>query len=240
MTGTALITGAAKRIGHALALHLAKSGWDIAIHYNMSRAEAEETAAAIRATGHKAYLVQADLMNAEAIQNLIPSLTATERPLTALVNNASLFERDENDPGGRRHRQINFTAPILLAEQLLKYLPPGETGCVVNILDATPAPNFLSAYAKSKNVLREAPLEMSRRMAPRVRVNALALGPVMKSSRQSPEHFKRMIEATPLGIEITPEVVAASVEFLLENPAITGQILYVDGGAHFSEFPLKK
>jgi NAD(P)-dependent dehydrogenase (short-subunit alcohol dehydrogenase family) len=230
--GLVLVTGAAKRIGRVIALEMAQTGWDVVVHYNASRAEAEETVRLIQASGRKAYIVQADLADGESVENLIPSIRTETGPLTVLVNNASLFERDENDPGGARHAQVNFEAPCLLSEQFLLQLPAGKTGAIVNLLDAGPIPAFFSAYLASKDNLRTATLAMARRMAPRVRVNGVAPGPTLMNTRETREHFERLAAAMPLGIEPSPQAVAATVLFLIKNPAITGEILHVDGGMH--------
>ncbi|MDD5586766.1 MAG: SDR family oxidoreductase [Alphaproteobacteria bacterium] len=232
--GLVLVTGAAKRIGRAIALEMAKAGWDVVVHCHTSLAEAEETAKAIQDMGRKAHIVQTDLADSRAVNGLIPSIPAEFGPLTALINNASLFECDENDPGGARHQAVNFEAPRLLSEQFLAQLPPGTTGAIVNLLDATPIPETFGAYLASKEGLRKATLDMARSMAPRARVNAVAPGPTMRNPRETRAHFERLAAATPLGLEIPPQAVAATILFLIENPFITGEILHVDGGAHLS------
>lgn len=229
--GFVLITGAAKRIGRVIALYLAQAGWNIVVHYNTSRAEAEETARLIRQMGRMAHIAQADLSDAQAVEDIIPSLAAAKCFITALVNNASLFERDALDPDGSRHNATNYEAPCRLIEILAKNMPENTTGAVVNLLDATPIPPTFSAYANSKNKLAEATRLLALELAPRVRVNAVVLGPTMKNPRQSEQHFARMVENTPLGIATPPEAVAAAILFFLENTAITGETIHIDGGA---------
>lgn len=230
--GLLLVTGAAKRIGREIAIHGAKTGWDVVIHCNTSLNEAEDTAAAIRALRRNAYVIQADLTDPTATDALIPSITRKIGPLTALVNNASLFERDLYDPDGARHNQINFKAPCVLAEQLFRERPNDTGKAIVNMLDAGPVPKIFSSYLASKEKLRAATFDMAKRMAPHTRVNAVALGPTLINPRESREHFDKLVASTPLGIEIPAQAVAASVLFLIENPAITGEVLNVDGGAH--------
>ena len=225
---TVLITGAAKRIGRVIALELAKTGWDIVAHYNTAHAETESLADEIRALGRNVHLVQADLSDPQAVENLIPSIPT----LTALVNNASLFERDEQDADGSRHKQINVAAPCHLIEAFYKTLSQNSQGTVVNLLDSnSPQPHF-DAYISSKNAIRGATLAYARQFAPRLRLNAVALGMVLINPRESQEHFNRMVAATPLQTPIAPSAVAQAVRLLLESTAITGQILYVDGGIH--------
>lgn len=234
MKGTVLITGAAKRLGRAIALYMAEAGWDVALHYHASRVEAEETASLIRAMERKAYLVRADLADRKAIEEIMPSLKAQGCILTALVNNAALFERDTQDPDGARHRAINVDAPATLSERFARDLPPGTPGAIVNILDGTPIPAFLSAYRASKESLSDATRTMAIKLAPHVRVNAVAPGPTIKNARQSDAHFAHMIATTPLKIATPPKAVAAAVQWLIENPAITGEIIHIDGGMHLT------
>lgn len=230
--GYVLITGAAKRIGRTIALELASAGWNIALHFHTSRTEAHETAQKIRAMGREVHLVNVDLENREAVRDMISNIKAAASPLTALVNNASLFDRDENDPTGMRHRVVNFEAPIMLCEQLLGHLPHGRVGSVVNLLEGTEVSLRLSGYAASKRELHAVTLSLARSMAPRVRVNAVALGATLINERQSKEHFDDLISSTPLRVPSSPQLVATTIRFLLENPAITGEVIHVDGGKH--------
>lgn len=230
--GWALVTGAAKRLGRVVALDLAAAGWDIVIHYHAARDEAATLADAIAATGRRAHSISADLGDADAVATIIPSLTAAIGPIAALVNNASLFEPDKNDPDGARHRQINFAAPCRLAEDLFAQLPAQACGSIVNILDGTPLPPHFSAYAASKAALRDETPAMARRMAPRARVNALLPGPTLINPRESPAHFAALIAATPLKLQVDPANLAATVRYIMENQAITGTVLPLDGGRH--------
>ncbi len=227
-----LITGGAKRLGRVIALDMAAAGWDVVIHAHASGVEAETLAREIRATGRMAQVVSCDLADPEAVAKLIPSVVETCGPLAALVNNACLFERDTHDPDHLRHRQINALAPIRLTEDLFQQLPKDTVGAVVNLLDGTSAPETFGAYAASKKLLREATLAMALRYAPRLRVNAVAPGPTLIHPRQSQTHFDSLVAATPLKVETTPQVVASTVRFVMENVGMTGAIISVDGGAH--------
>jgi NAD(P)-dependent dehydrogenase (short-subunit alcohol dehydrogenase family) len=232
MKGWALVTGAARRIGHAIALELAADGWNIALHYHRSAAAAESLAKEIGRLGRKAVLAEIDLAKSEHVAKLIPSLVAELGPLTALVNNASLFEPDANDPIGALHHAINAEAPRLLSEALYKQMPGGTTGAIVNLLDGMPPETGMDAYNKSKAALKADTLSMALRFAPRVRVNGIAPGPILPSARQSERHFQAQIAATPLKTCISPEDIARAARFLLSSPAITGEILRIDGGMH--------
>lgn len=232
--GHVLITGAAIRVGRVIALTLARAGWDITIHYNTSQDDAETLAREIEGMGRRAAVIQANLENRHEVEWLIPPDGAA--PLTALVNNASLFEHDGQDPDGSRHNMVNNEAPRILTERLLQQLPPNTLGAVVNMLDNTPIPPIMSAYAASRARLAQDIAAQAKVYALHVRVNAVALGPTLISPRQSPAHFEKLVASTPLGQPSSPEAAAHAVQFLLENPAITGEILHVDSGMHlFSE-----
>jgi NAD(P)-dependent dehydrogenase (short-subunit alcohol dehydrogenase family) len=230
--GFVLITGAAKRLGRDIALELAAAGWDIALHFHSSRAAAESAADAIRALGRSAHLAQADLADSAAVQALIPSLNAEIGPLAALVNNASIFERDESDPGGLLHRAINLEAPLELCEQFYRQRQPDRVSVIVNMLESTVIPARFSAYEASKKALRAATLAMANRMAPFVRVNGIAPGPTLISARETPAHFARQIAATPLQTSIPAKAITSGVLFLIENEAMTGAVIPIDGGMH--------
>ena len=235
---TVLITGAAKRLGRVIALALAEGGFSIVVHYNDSRPEAEDTAALIRAKGVRATLVQADLSAEDETATLVDRAVAEAGPLTGLVNNASLFERDSVADMDReswdRHMAVNLRAPVLLAQAFARQLPPGVTGSIVNLLDQRlykPTPDFLS-YGISKAGLHWATVTLAQALAPRIRVNAVAPGPTLPSSRQSAEHFRAQNEAAILGHGATPEDIAAATRYLMDAPSVTGQTLVVDGGQH--------
>ena len=237
MTKWVLITGAAKRIGNAIALDMAKAGWNIVVHFHTSSSEAETLAHAIRALGRKACLAQIDLSKAEHVAQLIPALCAEIGTLSALVNNASLFEPD-NIADAETIARVNVEAPRLLSEVFCKHIDPETGGSIVNLLDADPTMPSFTAYNVSKRLLADLTRAMAVDFAPTVRVNGVALGAVLPSPRQSPQHFNDQIVATPLKNKIMPDEVAAAVRFLLESPSITGSILPVDGGRHL--WPGKK
>lgn len=227
--GHALITGAAKRIGRNMVLTLAKAGWDVVIHYNSSKDEAEALAAEVRAMGVKACTLQANLEHLAEVETLMASLPA---PITALVNNASLFLHDDEDPSGARHHAVNVAAPCRLMELMAEQLPEAVIGSVVHIFDNTPLPSILGSYAASRTALAAAFHAQSLRMAPRIRVNAVAPGAVMRHPRQSEEHFTRMVASTPLRHPSSSEDIAKAILFLLECGAVTGQRIDVDAGMH--------
>lgn len=227
-----LVTGGAVRIGREISLTLARAGWDVTIHAYKSREQAESLADEIRQMGRQARAVYADLSQREETERLIPLLGGP--PLTALVNNACLFERNESDPDGSRHRSVNNEAPRLLTEALYNQLADNVEGSVVHLLDSTRMPDFLSAYADSRQSLRDDIERLAKSYAPRLRLNAVAPGPTLIGSRQSTEHFEKLASQTPLHRASTSEDVAQAVRFLLENNSVLGQILCVDCGAHLN------
>jgi NAD(P)-dependent dehydrogenase (short-subunit alcohol dehydrogenase family) len=237
-TRTVLVTGAAKRLGRAIALHLAKSGWSVAVHYNQSQAEAEETVATIHEMGLHAAALEADLSSEDDTQRLIGRANAALGPLTALINNASVFENDTLATMTRmsweRHMETNLRAPLVLSQNFAEQLPSYAEGAIVNLLDQRlfkPTPQFLS-YSASKAGLHWLTHVLAQALAPRIRVNAVAPGPTLRNTRQSEAHFKRQQSATVLGRGASPDDVSAAVQYLLEARAVTGQTIAVDGGQH--------
>jgi NAD(P)-dependent dehydrogenase (short-subunit alcohol dehydrogenase family) len=235
---TALVTGAAKRLGRAIALDLAHAGWDVAIHYNNSEAEARSAADAVRATGRKAALIKADLSHEAQAEGLMGRATVALGPVTALVNSASLFEHDDWQTATRAswdaHMDTNLRAPFVLAQEFARALPDGMAGAIVNVIDQRvlkPTPQFLT-YSLSKAGLYWLTTTLAQGLAPRIRVNAVGPGPTMRNERQSKADFARQRAATLLGAGADPEDVARAVRYLLEAPAVTGQMIAVDGGQH--------
>ena len=237
-TKTVLITGAAKRLGQAIALALADAGWSVAVHYGASSAEAEATAAAVHAKGVRAAAVKADLAKDNETQALLAKAREALGPITALVNNASIFQNDSIESMTRAswdtHIEINLRAPLVLAQNFARELPPNSEGAIVNLLDQRlfkPTPQFLS-YSASKAGLHWLTVTLAQALAPRIRVNGVAPGPTLRGARQSEADFQRQVEATPLKRGASPADIGAAVRYLLEAPAVTGQTIVVDGGQH--------
>ena len=236
----ALVTGAARRIGREIAAGLARDGWAVALHHNNSEAEASRAVADIRAAGGKAEAVQADLSDLAATQSLVTAASQSVGPLSLLVNNASLFERDEigtmTPESWAAHLSINLRAPALLSQAFAAQLPDGADGNIVNITDQrvwAPTPRFFS-YAVSKMALWDMTQILARSLAPSIRVNAIGPGPALANSRQSEADFRRQMEATILRRGTSPEEIYAAVRFILSAPAMTGQMIALDGGQHLA------
>jgi NAD(P)-dependent dehydrogenase (short-subunit alcohol dehydrogenase family) len=235
---TAFVTGGAKRLGRAIALELAAAGWDVAIHYHSSLAEAEETAAGIRALGRRSLVLQADLGRESQVEKLITHVNRDLGPITCLVNNASVFEMDKVDTATReswdKHIETNLRAPLVLSQAFARQLPDGEAGNIINMLDQRVwklTPYFLS-YTVAKMGLWTLTRTLALALAPKIRVNAIGPGPTLPSPRQSDAHFAAQCAAMPLGHGATPDEIAAAALYILSAPSMTGQMIALDGGEH--------
>ena len=234
----ALVTGAAKRLGRAMALALAGQGFDIAVHYAGSAEAAESTAAEIRALGRRASVLRADLAVEAEAAGLLGAAVAALGPLGVLVNNASTFERDEWHDATRAswdlHMEPNLRAPFVLTQAFAAALPDGAEGVVVNMIDQrvwSLTPHFMS-YTISKAGLWAMTQTMALALAPRIRVNAIGPGPALPSPRQSQAQFDRQAASTPLGSGTSPGEIAGALLAILAMPAMTGQMIALDGGQH--------
>lgn len=243
---TVLVTGAARRLGRHIALHLARAGWDVAVHCHRSLDEAQATAAEAAAHGARTQVLQADLASADACRGLLAQAVAHFGRVDAVVNSASLFEFDDaasfSPDSFSRHLLTNTAAPVLLAQALAAHLQADEDatreGVVVNLLDQklwNPNPDFLS-YTLSKAALEAATTLLAQALAPRLRVAGVAPGLTLDSPWLKGEQFQQAHQLSPLGRSSTPDDVAAAVRFVLENRSITGTTLVVDGGQHLMRF----
>jgi len=238
MPRTVLVTGAAQRIGGAIARGLAAEGWAVAVHYHESASAADALVGEIAAAGGRAVALDADLGREAETATLVTRAAAALGPLGALVNNAAVFERDEALTATReswdRHMETNLRAPFVLIQEFARQLPEPMTGAVVNLLDQRVwnlTPHFTS-YTLSKAGLWTLTRTLALALAPRIRVNAVGPGPTLPSPRQTEAQFRRQSAMTPLGRGATPEEIYTATSFLLAAPAITGQMIAVDGGQH--------
>lgn len=236
--GVALVTGAGRRIGRAICLALANDGWAIAVHYFRSARESEDLVNDIMERGGRAVAIAADLADETAVRGLVPGVAERLGPVTCLVNNASVFEPDDvvtaTPESWRRHLDVNLRAPFFLIQSFADEIPGDQTGHVINILDERVwnlTPHFAS-YTVSKTGLWTLTQTCAVALAPRIRVNGIGPGPTLPSPRQSPEQFESQRASTPLGRGTTPDEIASAVRFILSSPAMTGQMIVLDGGQH--------
>ena len=234
----ALVTGGALRLGRAPCLALARAGVSVAVHCRDNAQAAEATAGACRALDVAACVLRADLTDEANMAGLVGRAAAALGPVGVLVNNASVFERDEWHDATRAswdaHLVPNTRAPFVLMQEFARGLPDAAEGCVVNLLDQrvwSLTPHFVS-YTVSKAALWALTQSMALALAPRIRVNAVGPGPAAPSPRQTETQFARQCASLPLGRGTRPDEVADAVMALLSLPSVTGQMIAVDGGQH--------
>ncbi|MEM8851879.1 MAG: SDR family oxidoreductase [Pseudomonadota bacterium] len=244
----ALVTGAGGRLGQAMAIELARMGHDVAIHYAASAEGAQATEKAVAAEGRHAALLQADLLDLDATDALIPrAAEALGGPLTVLVNNASIFEHDDIHTATRaswdRHMRSNLQAPFLLIQAFAAQAPeaahdgePLAVGNVINMIDQRVrklTPEFMT-YSLAKSALWTLTRTAAQALAPAIRVNAIGPGPTLQGARQTPDHFAAQRAATILERGADPSDIVAALRFILSARALTGQLLCIDGGQHLA------
>lgn len=246
----ALVTGAGKRLGRAMALYLARRGHDVAVHYATSAEEAQAVVAEIAAMGRRAVAVQADLCREDEVAGLVGrAAQGLGGPLTVLVNNASIFEHDTIRTATReswdRHMESNLRAPFVLMQGFAAQVPaavldadgePLAQGLVVNMIDQRVwklTPEF-STYTLAKAGLWALTQTAAQGLAPDVRVNGIGPGPTLRGGRQDAAAFRRQRAATVLKRGAGEADIVAALGFLLDSPAVTGQMIAVDGGQHLA------
>jgi len=251
-----LVTGAAKRLGRAIGLEMARAGWDVAIHFGTSKEAAAQTVADIKALGRRAISIQADLSDESQVERIIDECIQKIGLPSCLVNNASLFQYDVASSSSYAsldaHMRTNLAAPLVLSRDFYKARKAhqskssdgasksGGLGVIVNLLDQKLAnlnPDFFS-YTLSKAALHSATTILAQAFAPDIRVVGVAPGITMVSGDQTEEGFTKAHTMTPLGKSSSPEDVAKAVVYLADAQAITGTTLYVDGGQHLK--PLER
>jgi NAD(P)-dependent dehydrogenase (short-subunit alcohol dehydrogenase family) len=241
MQKSVLITGAATRIGRALALGLSDDGWAIAVHYNRSRDAANILCKEITDNGGKAASVQANLNIPQQRDNLIEAAhKALDTPITALINNASTFTPDEaqnfDTASYEHHFNANLLAPLKLSQDFAAQLPKGHKGVIINMLDQRvlhTSPSYFT-YSLSKSALFAATKSLAQSLAPHIRVCAIGPGPSLKNKHQSENEFEREVNTTLLKTGSPPSALLDAVRYLLHAETVTGQMIAVDGGEHLN------
>ena len=230
-----IITGGATRIGSAIAKSLAGYDVDIVIHFNKSKKSAQQLKAELEEMGSKVHLIKADLGNINQVKKILPFAIKKMKGLDCLINNASLFEKDNlenfSEKSFSEHIDINLKAPSFLIKDLKKYVKNKEAN-VINIIDQrvkklTP---FFFSYTLSKSALATLTTITAMKLAPNIRVNGISPGPTLKNKRQSEKHFKAQWKSTILQKQVNLNNICSSVKYFIENDNITGQIVSVDSG----------
>ncbi len=235
-----LITGGSMRIGREIALHFSKKGWNIAIHYFKSSSEAKKLKSIVEENSVKVVLIKADLRNTKQVEKIIPTATKKLGKIDCLINNAALFEKDDilnfTKKSWNDHLNINLLAPTILIKYFAKQASKKNTSNIINIIDQRVfrlTPVFMS-YTLSKSALYTLTKTMAMRLSPYIKVNGIAPGPTIKSKRQSTKHFNKQAESTLLKKSVGPDDICDTVEFLINNSSITGQIIAVDSGQNLT------
>lgn len=246
----ALVTGAGKRLGRAMALYLADRGFDVAVHYASSEDAAQAVAEEIRTKGRLACTVRADLLQETETQAVVDAAVAgLGGPLTVLINNASIFEYDTLASATReswdRHLESNLRAPFVLTQAFAAQLPeplrdemdePVAQGLVINMIDQRVrklTPEFMT-YTIAKMGLWAFTQTAAQALAPKCRVNAIGPGPTLRGGRQSEAHFAKQRAATLLERGANTSDITAALGYFLDAPAVSGQLLCVDGAQHLA------
>ena len=235
---TVLITGAAKRIGKAIAISLAEQNWSVAIHYHNSQLEAEETVRHIAEAGTKACIIQADLSDEQQLRNLFATANKKLGAISCLINNASVFRNDTienlNHDSWQENMMVNLYAPTILSQEFVKQLPDGVKGNIINMLDYTVwrhPKNFVS-YTASKAGLWALTKQLALTLAPNSRVNAIGPGNALANKHETDERFKKSYLASPLQVSTDPDEICQAIKFILSAKSMTGQMIALDSGKH--------
>ncbi len=239
----ALITGGVRRIGRSIALGMAATGWNVVVHCRETNSETKAFVRELEQSGVRAVDVAADLAEEEQLGQLFEQASTSLGPLTALVNNASIFEEDAVETvsleSWNAHMGVNFRAPFVLSQKFAANLPEDEQGVIINIIDQrvwNPTPEFTS-YTLSKMGLWGATQVLAKSLAPRIRVNAIGPGPTLQSIHQSEADFAAEVASVPLKRDVTPQDISRGVNFILQSPTMTGQMIALDSGQHLGSYP---
>ena len=235
-----LITGGATRIGKEIAIHFSKKGWNIAIHYFKSSYQAKNLKKIIEKNSVKTTLIKADLKNIKQVEKIVSIAKKKLGTIDCLINNAALFEKDDilnfTNKSWNNHLNINLLAPTILIKQFVKQAPKKIKSNIINIIDQRVfklTPIFMS-YTLSKSALYTLTKTMAMRLGPNIKVNGIAPGPTIKSKRQSTKHFNNQAKFTLLKKPVGTEDICDTVEFLINNNSITGQVIAVDSGQNLN------
>ncbi len=240
MNKTALITGASKRIGRALTEHLAEKGWNIIIHYNNSQKPAEELAQLLKSRypTQQFLPVKANLKSLNEVEDLIPKLISSNGKFQLLINNASIFNpgyiADTQADLFEVHLDVNLKAPFFLMQS---FASACKSGNIINFVDTritTSKTNF-AAYSLSKKALWEATKMAALEFAPKMRVNAIAPGVTLAPEGEDETYLEKLAKDIPMKEPGGIQPILKSIDFILENDHLTGQLLFADGGENLGK-----
>jgi len=234
-----IITGAATRMGAAIAKKLSGPNVEIVIHYNKSKVSAEKLQKELRKNKTKVWLIKGDLSKEDDLKKIINFAKSKLKYFDCLINNASLFENDNlksfTSKSWNNHLDVNLKAPAYLTKEFAKNIK-GKNNNIVNIIDQrvfklTP---FFTSYTLSKTGLYTLTKTSAMSLAPNIRVNGIAPGPTIKNKRQTDKHFKKQYLATPLKQQVDVIEICNAVDFFIKNSSITGQVLAIDSGQNLN------
>ena len=237
MAGVALITGSAVRVGREIAFHLAEEGWDLALHYHSSQTEAVRLEADLKASypEQRFHLLQATLSSVGDVSELIPDTVLYFGRLDLVINNAAMFEpscfKETSVKLLERTWNINFRSPFILINEFANIT---EKGMIINIVDSRITSNNSDyfAYSISKKALWELTKMAALELAPGFRVNAIAPGALLSPAGKGPDYLDKVAAKTPMKAPVRMISLLKSIDYLLENESMTGQLLFCDGGAN--------
>ncbi|MFW6066517.1 MAG: SDR family oxidoreductase [Planctomycetota bacterium] len=235
MQPAALVTGGAKRLGRAIALALARDGYDVAVHYNRSAEPAEQLAEEIRRLGRRCETFQCELADAPAVEELAAKVHRAFPGWCVLVNNASLFERgslaETDEQLFDRLIAVNLKAPLFLSK---KFAALRERGQIVNMLDTKVSEDLssYSAYVITKKALRDLTRLAAKELAPDIRVNGVCPGLILPPPGEDQGYLEKLVSRVALARSGNADDITSAVLYLLHNDYITGQCLFIDGGEH--------
>jgi len=234
-----IITGAATRMGAAIAKKLSGPNVEIVIHYNKSKVSAEKLQKELKKNKTKVWLIKGDLSKENDLKKIINFAKSKLKYFDCLINNASLFENDNlknfTSKSWNNHLDVNLKAPAYLTKEFAKNIK-GKNNNIINIIDQrvfklTP---YFTSYTLSKTGLYTLTKTSAMSLAPNIRVNGIAPGPTIKNKRQSDKHFKKQYLATPLKQQVNVIEICNAVDFFIKNSSITGQVLAIDSGQNLN------
>lgn len=235
----ALITGASRRVGRHIALHLAKQGFNLAIHCRKEDKDSASLERELAALGVKHVMLTAELSKPAQLEKLVEKASARLGTLSCLINNAAMFEKDNlsglKPERFNEHMAINVYAPMALIRDFAAQAKPGRDNTIITILDScvglSISPNYLT-YAMSRNAMDYFTQLMARELAPHIRINAVSAGLTLAGKKDKKGSFERLAKKIPLQRTSSPEEVCRAVDFILQSPSLTGEIIALSGGLH--------